>query len=85
MLIIYFTEGCKNGLITDKIREWTIRMTENTPLSPRRQRSPQPGGTVSPAGPGAGPGPIDKRKPKVFKKCESATFHLDGAIYTIGK
>ncbi|RZF37620.1 hypothetical protein LSTR_LSTR016179 [Laodelphax striatellus] len=95
-------------------------MTENTPLSPRRQRAaapptdpggtagggPPPGGTVGggpppggTAGVGPPPGPdpsgskpppgppgaVDKRLQKIFKKCESATFQLDGAIYTIGQ
>ncbi|XP_039279824.1 calcium/calmodulin-dependent 3',5'-cyclic nucleotide phosphodiesterase 1 [Nilaparvata lugens] len=81
-------------------------MTENTPLSPRRQRAAppptpptDPGGTAGggpphpgPPGPNASgskpppgpPGAVDKRLQKIFKKCESATFQLDGAIYTIG-
>jgi hypothetical protein len=34
---------------------------------------------------GASKPPSCKSPRKVVKKCESASFHLDGAIYTIGK
>lgn len=48
--------------------------SEDADMSTSSETPQKPRTVPAPAPPG-----------KVFKKCKSATFHIDGATYTIGK
>ncbi|KAL1124749.1 hypothetical protein AAG570_001370 [Ranatra chinensis] len=68
--------GLRNWTLGSYMRRRRGGGMEESPAPPR----PQPQQNTTPPQPTA-----QHLRSQAFRKCESATFHLDGATYTIGK